>query len=83
MSPFLSTVGGLLMGGPTAVVVKATLVLAGAAIAALALRQASAAFAISCGCSVCPPCASLTLLAPAVPTVHSTFHRISRHCAHP
>jgi len=69
VSPSLSMVGSLLMGGPTAVVVKATLILAGAAIAAALLRRASAAFRHLVWLLGLSACAALALLSPAAPTI--------------
>ena len=57
------------MGGPTAVVVKATLVLAIAALAAMLLRRASAAFRHLIWLLGLSACAALALLSPAAPTI--------------
>jgi hypothetical protein len=57
------------MGGPTAVVVKATLVLATAALAAMLLRRASAAFRHLIWLLGLSACAALALLSPAAPTI--------------
>ena len=57
------------MGGPTAVVVKVTLVLATAALAAVLLRRASAAFRHLIWLLGLSACAALALLSPAAPTI--------------
>ncbi len=69
MSSSLSAIGGLLMGGPIAVVVKATLVLATAALSAMVLRRASAAFRHLIWLLGLSACAALALLSPAAPTI--------------
>ena len=69
MSQSLSTLAGLLVGGPTAIVIKATLVLASAALAVAALRRASAAFRHLIWLLGLSACAALALLSPAAPTI--------------
>ena len=69
MSQSLSTLAGLLVGGPTAIVIKATLVLASAALAVVALRRASAAFRHLIWLLGLSACAALALLSPAAPTI--------------
>ena len=69
MSTSLSAIGGLLTGGPTAIIVKATLVLASTAIAAIVLRRASAAFRHLIWLLGLTACAALALLSPAAPSI--------------
>ena len=69
MSDSLSTLAGLLVGGPTAIVIKATLVLASAALAVVMFRRASAAFRHLIWLLGLSACAALALLSPAAPTI--------------
>jgi beta-lactamase regulating signal transducer with metallopeptidase domain len=69
VSHSLSTLAGLLVGGPTAIVIKATLVLATAALAVVAFRRASAAFRHLIWLLGLSACAALALLSPAAPTI--------------
>ena len=69
MSPSLSALGGLLVDGPTGVIVKVTLVLGCTALSAIMLRRASAAVRHLTWLLGLSACAALALFTPAAPTI--------------